>query len=51
MFVKWHSLRHPRDMGQLEIEALLAMLANERRLAAATHNQALVHCYSSTAMC
>ncbi len=41
MFVKWHGLRHPRDMGQLEIEGFLAMLANERRVAAATHNQAL----------
>ncbi|WP_375577035.1 hypothetical protein [Paracidovorax oryzae] len=20
MFVQWHGLRHPRDMGQLEIE-------------------------------
>lgn len=41
MFVNWHGLRHPRDMGQLEIEGFLAMLANERRVAAATHNQAL----------
>ena len=32
MFVKWHGLRHPRDMGQLEIEGFLAMLANERRV-------------------
>ena len=28
-------------MGQLEIEGFLVMLANERRVAAATHNQAL----------
>ena len=41
MFVKWHGLRHPRDMGRDEIEAFLAMLANERRVAASTHNQAL----------
>jgi site-specific recombinase XerD len=41
MFVKWHGLRHPRDMGQQEIEGFLAMLANERWVAAATHNQAL----------
>ncbi len=34
-------LRHPRDMGQPEIEAYLSMLANERRVAASTHNQAL----------
>lgn len=41
MFVKWHGLRHPRDMGREEIECFLAMLANERRVAASTHNQAL----------
>lgn len=41
MFVKWHDLRHPRDMGQQEVEDFLAMSANERRVAAATHNQAL----------
>ena len=41
MFVKWHGLRHPRDMGQPEIEGFLVMLANERQVAAATHNQAL----------
>ncbi len=41
MFVKWHRLRHPRDTGQQEIEGSLAMLANERRVAAGTHNQAL----------
>lgn len=40
-FVKWHGLRHPRDMGQQEIEGFLAMLANERRVAAATHNRVL----------
>ena len=41
LFVKWHGLRHPRDMGQPEVEAYLSMLANERRVAASTHNQAL----------
>ena len=39
--VKWHGLRHPRDMGWEEVEGFLAMLANERRVAASTHNQAL----------
>ena len=39
MFVKWHGLRHPRDMGQLEIEGFPAMLAKERQVAAATHNK------------
>ena len=41
LFVKWHGLRHPRDMAQPEIEAFLGMLANERQVAASTHNQAL----------
>lgn len=41
MFIKWHNLRHPRDMGREEIESFLSMLANERRVAASTHNQAL----------
>ncbi|WP_142054097.1 phage integrase N-terminal SAM-like domain-containing protein [Achromobacter sp. SLBN-14] len=27
MFVKWHGVRHPRDMGQLEIEVFLAIMA------------------------
>jgi len=27
MFVKWHGLRHPRDMGRLEIEGFLAIMA------------------------
>lgn len=27
MFVKWQGLRHPRDMGQQEIEGFLAIMA------------------------
>ncbi|MGQ8876150.1 phage integrase N-terminal SAM-like domain-containing protein [Delftia sp. NA_296.1] len=27
MFVKWHGLRHPRDMGQMEIGDFLAIMA------------------------
>ena len=34
-------MRHPRDMGAAEVEAFLNMLANERRISASTHNQAL----------
>lgn len=41
MFVKWHGLRHPRDIEKLELEGFLAMLANERRVAHAIHNLAL----------
>jgi integron integrase len=40
-FVRWHGMRHPRDMGPAEVEAFLAMLANERRVSSSTHNQAL----------
>ena len=34
-------MRHPRDMGVTEVEAFLSMLANERKVSASTHNQAL----------
>lgn len=40
-FIRFHGLRHPRDMGQPEVEAFLTMLANERRAAPSTHRQAL----------
>lgn len=40
-FIRWSGLRHPRDMGVAEVEAFLNMLANERRVSASTHNQAL----------
>lgn len=44
-FVRWHgrhgAMRHPRDMGQADVEAFLTMLANERQVSPATHRQAL----------
>jgi integron integrase len=41
-FVHWAGgRRHPREMGVAEVQAFLSMLANERRVAAATHRQAL----------
>ena len=40
-FVRWHGLKHPRDMGAPEVQAFLTMLANERRASASTHSQAL----------
>lgn len=45
-FIRWNAtqpggMRHPRDMGKTEIEAFLSMMANERRVSASTHNQAL----------
>ena len=40
-YVRWSGLRHPREMGVREVEAFLNMLANQRRVSASTHNQAL----------
>ena len=39
-YVRFHSLRHPRDMGAREVEAFLTHLAVEGRVAASTQNQA-----------
>jgi integron integrase len=40
-YIRFHGLRHPREMGQAELEAYLAWLANERQISASTHKQAL----------
>lgn len=40
-FIRWHGVRHPREMGAPEVEAFLTMLATERKVSASTHNQAL----------
>lgn len=45
-FIHWHArnsgaMRHPRELGQAEVEAFLTMLANERQVSPATHRQAL----------
>ena len=40
-FVRFHNRRHPREMGAVEVTAFLNHLATERRVAAATQNQAL----------
>jgi integron integrase len=40
-YIRWHGLRHPRDMGAKEVEAFLTMLATQRKVSASTHNQAL----------
>jgi integron integrase len=40
-FIRWHHLKHPRDMGAAEVEAFLTMLATERKVSTSTHNQAL----------
>jgi len=40
-FVRFHGVRHPREMGQPEVEAFLSWLGNDLNLAASTHKQAL----------
>jgi integron integrase len=41
MFVRWHGLKHPRDMGPSEVQAFLTMLASDRHVSSSTHSQAL----------
>jgi integron integrase len=40
-FVRFHRMRHPREMGQPEVQAYLTHLAADRQLSPATHRQAL----------
>ncbi|ABU60414.1 integron integrase [Roseiflexus castenholzii] len=40
-FIRFHNLRHPREMGSREIGAFLTYLAVEEEVAASTQNQAL----------
>lgn len=39
-FVRFHGLRHPREMGAPEVESFLSHLATERKVSASTQNQA-----------
>ncbi len=41
LFIRFHRLRHPAEMGAAEVEQFLAWLASDRKVAAATHKQAL----------
>lgn len=40
-FIRFHDLRHPMEMGKLEIEAFLTHLAVDRKVSASTQNQAM----------
>ncbi len=40
-FIRFHQLKHPRDMGSTEVTAFLSWLAAERGVAPSTHKQAL----------
>ncbi|MBC7788775.1 MAG: phage integrase N-terminal SAM-like domain-containing protein [Anaerolineae bacterium] len=40
-FIRFHGIRHPREMSGAEVETFLSWLALERKVAASTHTQAL----------
>jgi hypothetical protein len=40
-FIRFHQLRHPLELGGADVDAFLSWLAVERKVAAATQNQAL----------
>ena len=40
-FIRFNGLRHPKEMGQTEVESFLTMLANQRQVSPSTHRQAL----------
>jgi integron integrase len=40
-FIRFHGMRHPRDLGEAEVAAFLTHLAVERRVAPSTQAQAL----------
>ena len=40
-FLRFHQLRHPREMGSEEVNAFLTHLAVEGQVSASTQNQAL----------
>lgn len=40
-FIRFHGMRHPRDLGKAEIEAFLSHLAVDRHVAPSTQNLAL----------
>lgn len=40
-FIRYHGMRHPREMGAEEVGAFLSWLAVAREVSASTQNQAL----------
>ena len=40
-FIRFHHLRHPKEMGEVEVSSFLTQLARNGQIAAATQNQAL----------
>ena len=53
-FILFHGKRHPKDMGEPEVEAFLTWLAVERNVAQSTQNQAfnaLIFLYRDVLKC
>ena len=46
-FIRFHGVRHPATLGSSEVEAFLSWLANERKVSASTHRQALAALHGS----
>jgi integron integrase len=40
-YIRFHKLRHPREMGSVEVQSFLTDLATSRKCAPSTHKQAL----------
>ena len=40
-FIRFHNLEHPRELGQVQVEAYLTYLAVQRKVSVSTHRQAL----------
>lgn len=40
-FIRFHGIRHPRELGEVEVAAFLSHLVTEENVAASTQNQAL----------
>lgn len=40
-YIRFHGVRHPKDMGAAEVKAFLTHLTNTRRVSVSTHKQAL----------
>ena len=40
-FIRFHGLRHPRELGAAQVQEYVSHLANDRHVAASTQNQAL----------
>jgi len=49
-FVRFHNLRHPKEMGEAEINAFLTHLAVEEKVSLSTYYHDLYACFESRAV-